>query len=266
MNYQKVLPPSDLLAYVQYFWIFEDYTNNTDTHYFKIIPDGIPALIFYDTPNLFIDEKHGMLPQLYLYGAATTYSNQQIQGNFRVIGVYFQPTAVKALFSIDAIELSNLNLSIEDLIGPALLEQLLNASSTLEKLTIISNFLTSRIQCQKYDHSKASLAYHLLQKQKSLSEVQTELRLSERSLERIFQQHIGISPKTFSRILRFQDSLSSLKQLTHSKQSLTTVGYTHGYFDQSHFIREFQEFTGSSPKKYLSQSDEHLPNFPEWKK
>nr|ELA7361934.1 helix-turn-helix transcriptional regulator [Elizabethkingia anophelis] len=82
-------------------------------------------------------------------------------------------------------------------------------------------------------------------------------------LERYFKQHIGISPNLYTRINRFQLALENIRQTQFDK--LTDIAYQCNYYDQSHFIREFKEFSGTSPKRFLRQANEQVANFPEWK-
>jgi AraC-like DNA-binding protein len=93
----------------------------------------------------------------------------------------------------------------------------------------------------------------------TVKELQSELNLSERSLERRFKQHIGISPKLFTRICRFQASLSQLR--TNKYNKLSDVAFEQEYADQSHFIRSFKEFSGLSPYQYMNRSNEIVENF-----
>ncbi|WP_317162601.1 helix-turn-helix domain-containing protein [Myroides albus] len=90
------------------------------------------------------------------------------------------------------------------------------------------------------------------------------MNISERTLERLVKQYVGMSPKVYSRIIRFQANLNLLRE--SSFKSLTELTYESGYFDQSHYIREFKTFTGSTPKQYLLDTQEQLLNFPEFKK
>jgi AraC-like DNA-binding protein len=92
----------------------------------------------------------------------------------------------------------------------------------------------------------------------SLREVQKYLQLSERSLERRFKEYIGIPPKLFSRICRFQASLGHLRNNKYDK--LTDVAFENDYADQSHFIRSFKEFAGFSPVQYQKKSQEIVEN------
>jgi len=87
------------------------------------------------------------------------------------------------------------------------------------------------------------------------------LLLSEKSFERKFKQGVGISPKLFSRICRFQAALNQLRNNHYRK--LSDVAYENGYADQSHFIRAFKEFAGFSPQQYRLQSHEVVENLPE---
>jgi len=73
--------------------------------------------------------------------------------------------------------------------------------------------------------------------------------MSERYIQRLFQAAVGLTPRTFYKIQRFNKSLELVKGM---KLSLTSVAYDCGYHDQAHFIREFREFTGLKPSEVRS--------------
>ncbi|KUJ56138.1 MULTISPECIES: helix-turn-helix transcriptional regulator [Bacteroidota] len=259
MYYQKIIPIRPLQDYIRYFWVLEDIGDKT----FKIIPDGLPGLIFQEEANLFLNNEQQILPQMFLYGQTTCHGEQKATASFRSIGVYLQPTALKAIFNIDAFELTNQHIPIDCITADPILEQLANAASISEKIEIISNFFLERIQQVKVYAAKADFATLLLNNGKTLKDVQMEMNLSERSLERLLKQYVGISPKVFSRIVRFQSGLQALRQ--NDFNNLTGIVYQNDYFDQSHYIREFKEFTGMNPKQFIHQTNEKVENFPEWK-
>lgn len=263
MSYKEILPVEALRDYVRYFWVLEDLEPALGVKNFKILPDGIPALIFQDIPNVFVDQENRTPPQLYVYGQFTKYTDQRVEGSFRIIGAYLEPSALKTIFKIDAIEVTNQNIALEDIMADSILERLLNAGSIDDKIRIISDFLLQQIAVLKYENQSAKFVSTLLQRGKTLRDVQQEMNISERTLERLVKQNIGMSPKMFSRIIRFQSNLNLLRNTEY--KHLTELTYTSGYFDQSHYIREFKEFTGSSPKSFVLKTNEALANFPEWK-
>lgn len=263
MNYQKIYPAEPLRKYVRYFWTLEDDSVTFSEKTFKIMSDGLPGLIFQENKKSFLNEDNRELPQLFLYGQTTRYTENKAIENFRNIGVYFQPTALKTVFGIDANELSNQNVNIHDILKTNISDQLLNSSDTGQRIKMLSSFLIQQAEQIKVKTENISFAIAKLQKDVSLSSIQNELNISERSLERYFKQYIGISPKLCKRINRFQSALDNIRKSQFNK--LTNIAYHNGYFDQSHFIREFKEFAGTCPKCFIRQANEQVANFPEWK-
>ena len=76
--------------------------------------------------------------------------------------------------------------------------------------------------------------------------------IAERRMERMFDKHVGVSPKVFSRIVRFRGVVQSIE--TADSFGLLDTALSFGYFDQSHMIHEFNEFAGTSPLAYFEQS------------
>lgn len=263
MNYQQILPTEPLRKYVRYFWTLEDDSIDFSCKTFKIMSDGLPGLIFQENPAAFFDENDRPLPQAFLYGQTTRYTEHKAKQPFRNIGVYFQPTALKSIFGIDANELTNQHIDINELIRTNITDQLLNTTTAEQRIKLLSSFLLQQADQRKAENEKVNFATDQLQKGVSLPTIQNELNLSERSLERYFKQYIGISPKLYARINRFQSALENIRQSQFNK--LTNIAYQNDYFDQSHFIREFKEFAGTSPKHFKLKANEQVANFPEWK-
>ena len=77
------------------------------------------------------------------------------------------------------------------------------------------------------------------------------LGLSQRRFIQVFKGEVGLTPKLFSRIQRFQQTRTFIQQ--NPFPDWTTIALDLGYFDQSHFIREFVEFSGLSPTDYINR-------------
>jgi AraC-like DNA-binding protein len=131
--------------------------------------------------------------------------------------------------------------------------QLKKSTSLTQQVEIISNLMRGLISSHNInenDNIQKAIAQILHSKgQLKIKELLKELPLTERTLERNFKAHIGLSPKQFSKIIQFQ---SSLNQLTKVKfQKLTDIGIDSGFTDQSHFIRTFKSYTGQTPSFYF---------------
>jgi transcriptional regulator GlxA family with amidase domain len=82
----------------------------------------------------------------------------------------------------------------------------------------------------------------------SILELASEVNMSKRNFERRFLENVGLTPVFFNRIVRFQKAIKLINQ--QNKLSFTELAYSTGYYDQSHFIRDFKQFYGQPPKEF----------------
>ena len=76
----------------------------------------------------------------------------------------------------------------------------------------------------------------------------------------IFEKHVGVAPKTFARIMRFQ---KAVREIGHSGDiDWLSVGHDCGFYDQSHLSGEFRRFTGCTPSEYLRRRGTFLNYLP----
>lgn len=263
MRYRQIPPPTYLANHVRYFWTLERSDVENRKEVFRPLPDGCPGLIFQ--PG-FAQQDH-MLPDFFLYGQTTQQNEIVLSEKADTIGVYFYPDALRSVFGLNADTLTNTCLSVVD-VSPkkyfSINDQLLNTTTAEEKISLLSLYLFELIQ-KNSNHRNAETQYISSAIFKSngnvsLKSLHADTRLSERSFERKFKQHIGISAKLFSRICRFQTSLTQLRN--NNFQKLSDIAYENEYADQSHFIRAFKEFAGCTPQQFQKQTNEIVENFP----
>lgn len=262
MTHQVIAPPPLLRNHVRYLWTLESRTNETAKKTFTVMCNGEPGLIFQQNPQIFSGFEGESLPQLFVFGQATKYGQLTGGGTFRTLGITFRPTGLKSIFGLDASELTDENICISKLGNTNLGEQLLNCSTVQQQADCLFSFLLEKIRHHEACNKKINYAVNSLQQGKKLAGVLHDLNLSERSLERFFLADVGITPVLYARICRFQSSLALFRQ--GKFRSLTEIAYSLGYFDQSHFIRDFKQFSGASPGTYLRKTIERMPGFPEW--
>lgn len=265
MKPQQILIPDSLKDCVQSFWRLEDGYAESSEMEFKTIADGCPGFIFQhpDKGTLCKDDK--LLPAAFLFGQASKHATLNLRGNMQMIGIFFYPNALKNVFGLDAGELTDSCMDMNDFSGNQgfkLSEELLNSRSEAEQIKRLSSFLLSQKQkneVRKDDKIAYALSAMLSYNGNvSLPALTGELNISERNFERKFKEYVGLSPKLFCRISRFQASLKQLKLNDYNK--LSDIAYENDYADQSHFIRSFKEFAGFSPYQYRKQSNEVADN------
>lgn len=268
MQYAKIPPPAYLKDYVRFFWTLEHQEAATPKS-FRTLPDGCPGLIFQQPAHGgLLYENHDKLPDIFLYGQATKPRILRSSGTFATIGVFFYPNAVKSIFGLNSHEITDdcIDLvSFSSRQGVPLYAQIRDAASTAEQIEILSSYLFSRILASKAatDPGMQHAVTQIVQSRGSVSLklLQEQLFLTERSFERKFKQWVGISPKLFARICRFQATLHQLRSNDFSK--LSDIAYEHDYADHSHYIRAFREFAGASPNQFQKKSNEIVDNFTE---
>ncbi|MCF0074403.1 helix-turn-helix domain-containing protein [Dyadobacter sp. CY261] len=264
MKYHQILPPPHLRDYVRYYWALESTGQPDEQVHFVTIADGSPGIIFQQSVSTSFQEDKELAP-IFLYGQATAHTRIISPARFSTIGAYFYPHALKSIFGMDANELTNDCLDLDLFLnGKRLMERLENAVDVETKAEIISDCLWEQIS--RNDHRLQAATRYALQRiiqsqgGVSMKDLRQELQVSERTLERRFQEGIGLSPMLFARICRFQASLNQLRSQSYDK--LSDIAFEQEYADQSHFIRNFKEFTGLTPFQFRKSTRETVENFP----
>ncbi len=257
VNHLQLFPCPELQPYIFCFIQIRSWDNLQS---FRIVADGNPGLVFQANERSFLGNEGKLLPQLFLHGLTTRYTDKKAISPYNNIIVCFQPSGLKSIFGLDASQLTNTYIDLGTICKTYLPERLSETDSFYDKVKILSEFFLSRIAENKKNLAKIQFIVKTLKTDHTvacLKNLCLELKISERSLERIMQSYTGVSPKQFSRISRFQSALNFLYHQPICR--LSDVAYTFNYADQSHHIREFRKFSGLSPKQFIRQSSP-LPN------
>ena len=219
-----------------------------------LFANGSPTMVF-QTAKVFSQKK--AIGNLSLYGQTVTPDELVIKDNFTLIAYFFYPHVLKSLFGLNAAEVTDVCIDLNDLKQAkqsALQEQLLNALSLEKRLQLIDNFVLKLAALFDTDDRKVVYATQQLRNNTApgaLLEVQQTLNISERTFQRLFEFNVGISPKMYKRICQFHSAFQQLNQKAFLK--LSDIAYDNGFADQSHFIRVLNEFTNLTPKEYLTK-------------
>jgi len=183
-----------------------------------------------------------------------------------VVGIQFQPGGAFPFFPMPAGELAHRSAPLEDLWGARaaeIREQLLAAGSvdamfaTLERLLLAQLVRPLELHpAIRFARGHICRAPHVA----TVSGVMERIGLSQRRFIELFRDQVGLAPKAFCRVRRFQRVLSAV----HRKESVdwVQVALDGGYYDQAHLIHDFQGFSGLTPAAYLERATEHLNHVP----
>ena len=252
MNILFYQPPKHLANFIRYFWSCDLVDSKSDNViYFENYADKHPRMVFQveDRP-LLKNNKNNYVPKAYVCGIETLPSSMSIQANFSHFGISFNSFALTEIFKITNETLVNKTVDLIDLGYADVIRKLSDAKSHLHRMEIMCRFIEEQLNRKSVVNTsiiQIVLDNEIIE-QIDLVNVQKRYGLSERTLERQFKNAMGISPKTFQRLVRFEKTLSLLKNPAYSNSAV--VGHMLDYTDQSHFIKEFKRFTNITPFKF----------------
>jgi methylphosphotriester-DNA--protein-cysteine methyltransferase len=260
MNFHQFPASPALQSAISCYWIIE----GNETAASKIIPDGSPEMIFHfgDPYEIFDDQSTARIQPLSLVaGQLTRPITIRPTGKSGVFGVKFFPAGLWKLFKINMRDLQNETLYLDEVMGvktQTFRESLADAETHADRVCLADNFFLSHVSnlrtsaldtlINRIDTSQTSL---------SLQQLCVQENVSARKLERTFNEVIGVSAKMYMRLSRFSRAFKTLQQNELSKADIT---YLYGYFDQSHFNRDFKIFSGENPGSYF-QHNHAMANF-----
>lgn len=261
MNYYKAHPSTKLAPYIKHYWgIRTTYEGNTP-YLHRIIPTGLPELIFYidykpDTSSLRKFEDSGILNI-----QQNDYYDLIISDNLDVFSIYFQPEAVNLFFNLPLEQFFNTGVALSQLdikLAYGLQERLCNTDSFEQRVRVAEIFLLEMLNntSENIDFRRMRHIINLSSKSKGIIGIDKlidESCLGRKQFERKFVNQLGISPKQYLKIIRFQSALHEYSICPTRR--LTELAYNNGYYDQSHFINDVKAFTGESPKKIFNEGD-----------
>lgn len=169
------------------------------------------------------------------------------------LGALLQPTALSKFLREDMAAFTNRavdGLAVRN--GLRIVYDQLREATTIEsKVERLNRFFAEVFLRTPHTSTLADAAVSLLHQPltASIKGLANQLRVSERHLEIQFKKYVGLSPKTYSLIVRFKRMEQQLQ--AKSTVSWQQLGFANDYYDQNHFIKDFRRFTGHTPSDYL---------------
>lgn len=265
MNFFFHYPSTPLSAFVERFWLYEGYYPAHAKE--RVMPTGTAELVI----NLHADQFRIYDPQnptsfksfrgSLAVGPHSEYFVIDTDSQAAIIGLQFKPGGAFPFFKVAAHELRDRHISLDDLWGNAaaeLRDRLLEAPTPAAKFQTFEKVLLRQLVRPLELRPAVRLALGEFQTRpnaKTIADLAVESGFSPKRFNQIFSEEVGLTPKLFWRVKRFQ---AALGQVYHGREvNWSDLSLSCGYFDQAHFNHDFQAFSGLNPATYLIHRSNH---------
>jgi AraC-like DNA-binding protein len=232
----------------------------------NVAPNALPGIVFQHRngtsalENIVTPSGIASTPTLFLYGTGTEPSVMNYKnGSYTTIQIVLKPYALKTLFGLNAAELTNGYVELNEFAKDDLNAQLMDSGTTRDGLASLIGFLVAKFRQANTRDRLVEESLCLIHQNIAAISVKfllEALHISERQFERRFSQSVGVSPQSYIRVKRFNEAIRLLKNGSFTK--LTDIAHTLNFYDQSHFIREIKAFSGLTPTRLTRQADSFL--------
>ncbi len=249
------------------FWRLTGAGSAREARFEPVLPDGCVELIVHLGDPFAIEHegRRTLQPRALLAGPGTAPVRLAPTGRVDVIGVRLEagvaaglvdaPMAelVDRLPELDAVAHEFARGLGEELAAPAGSERW---SDVLERRLRCALERSRAVRVTALEHAVA----HARSSggRASVAELACAVGLSTRQLERVFRERVGLGPKTFARLVRFQRALALLRR---PSPTLAAIAACCGYFDQAHLVRDFRQFAHASPSRFRAAESELAGHF-----
>lgn len=244
-----IKPREELQQYVRYYWIME----RNEPFSVLTFPIGCPQIIFHRKNTLFIPETGNEQSNFTISGQVNFPAHICSDGYLEMIVAVFYPHTIGMFIKTPPSAFYNLEISGYDLENRQLTElaqRIFDCKNQDECINLLDNWLFTRINpslnIMRIKNSLVALLSEPGQTVKMLAETTC---LGKRQFERVFRDTVGMNPKEYARIVRFQKALWLMQT---GENNYAGIASECGYADQSHFIREFKTMSGHTPSSLLA--------------
>ncbi|MCM3873354.1 MAG: helix-turn-helix domain-containing protein [Pyrinomonadaceae bacterium] len=270
MIHKLRFPQPPLSQFVENLWLVHgfvaDYTRE------KILPDGAIELIFDLDPepkSIFEDEvstRVRTVKKAWISGERTRYIVIGAARNQSMVGVRFRPGGAYPFFRFPISELTE-SVTELDLIWGRLVDEIRDELSGIEspdaRLLRLELLLMRQVQRSLEPNRLIAFAVQQLQHSPqflAIRDLASMVGISQKHLISQFERVVGLRPKSFARVCKFQSVINLIEKQDQIEWS--AIASDCGYYDQAHFIKEFQAFSGLNPSDYVNQRGDYVNYIP----
>lgn len=258
LHYREWAPPPALRDQVRCVWALWGEPDLSDDPTQPIVPDGCPEIVLNlaDPFVRTVSARHFRIqPRCLVVGPTTGPTRVGPTGKCRLVGIRLHPWSGSGFFGTPMDELRDALLPAQDVLGDGvarLHERLHARPPSAWARTVFAHLMDGG---PPDGEPRARLAPEVVREiharggRVTVRDLARRFHASERTLERVLREDVGLPPVVLARILRLQEALATL--LADPSASLARIALVSGYYDQPHFIREFRRLVGCAPSEFL---------------
>lgn len=248
-------PSSPLNSYLDSFIFYRG--NNKMYPYERVFPDGTVQLIINLEENeKTLMSKNGLftsqsLKKAWIKGVQKQHSTYRLTNSETTLAIRFTTGGFYALTHIPATELQNIFIDAELIFGPSILslrERLLCTTDISSIFRIVEEYCFNLFSSSADESSVVTSIINNINT--PITDLAKSTGYSHKHMIRLFKKHVGVSPKYYQRMVRFNRALQDILSTTR-EVNWSDIVFDNGFYDQPHFIKEFQHFAGLTPNSYL---------------
>ena len=251
----KVFFPSNSLSrYVKYYWTCTHDSDALEVMY----PTGCVEFCIDITSGDTVrhrGERSIIVPRMEVLGHWTIPTRATIKKGNTCLITRFHPYAGFLFFPNPVSDFTNESIDLCDIFSKESTEfyhRLMEQPLLEQKVKVLEAFLIERLVRSRKGQEKIGLVEELCNsicrndQSFNMEHLAAEFQFSERYIQKLFLNYVGITPRSFFAVQRFNRSLELVRS---ANMSLTNIAYECGYYDQAHFIKEFKSYTGMTPSQ-----------------
>ena len=270
MIYRKYRPSPLLSLYVECYFIWDSEGSMEEAITIESPPTGFCSIVFnYGDPYSLQNKKYDKIqvPKQFISGQSIYSYKLSLQGTIGIAGIVFKPAALATIFGLSIYEYTEERINLYNVFKKEVVDkyvqQINMAAGEEPRIQILEDFIMQQYRLRAPEPDYIDEAANFIVENNGMLQVSDLLKnsyMSRRSFERKFFQKVGLSPKYYARIRR----IGYLCNLIAGKKKVDwpAIFYQCEFYDQAHFIKDFEEFTGRTPQQYLKENTE-LANYVE---
>ncbi|MCH5596761.1 helix-turn-helix transcriptional regulator [Niabella ginsengisoli] len=241
MNYKKIKPYKELEPYIHFYW--ELIGNEVERQWERVFPDGCAGVVINLGDTCLTDNGSAIMEfgKTYIVGAMTSFKDSFIDTHTHLIGACLKPATFANFYSY-----TSQNVLINDTVEFEKSNSFNVDKTFVNPFNYFDHYFSERIKSKINPLQSVINDIHSTNGQISISDLAKRNFITVRQLERNFKKLIGLSPKEYLNIIRFQNALSLIKQ-SNQNRSLLDIAFECGYYDHSHLSNEIKQKTGLPP-------------------